>query len=375
MSETVEGYKVPVTSILELREHPNAHSLSIARVYGWEVVVKKDFYKVGDRVILVPIDSILPSWLENKLFDASSKIKLHHSRIRQIKIRGFPSQGMLLSTDDVKEKVPSTILEQDLAELLGITKYEPKSKESTPRSATLRNKPKENVYFHKYGGVQNLKWYPDLFKQNDFVVVQEKLHGTNARYGLLPNKADTIWKKIKKFFGKLPANEFTYGSNNVQLQSKSYTGYYPDNVYKKMADELKIASRLRPGETIFGEIIGPGVQRGYAYGIPNGSHKLVVFDVKVFDGETSKYLEPEAAQIWCLEREFEFVPVLYKGLWDYSIAKNLSKGASHYATTEPVREGIVIKANEGYNDSILSKKALKLINEDYLNDTTNSDEH
>jgi RNA ligase (TIGR02306 family) len=70
------GYKVPLTQILEIKEHPNADRLEIAVVYGFEVVVGKGSYKTGDTVIYIPIDSILPQDLEDHLFPEGSKIKL-----------------------------------------------------------------------------------------------------------------------------------------------------------------------------------------------------------------------------------------------------------------------------------------------------------
>jgi len=80
-------FKVPVTTIKQIFVHENAHSLEVAQVYGFNVVVQKGKYQAGDKVIYVPIDSILPNWLEEKLFPADAKIKLHKGRIRQIKIR------------------------------------------------------------------------------------------------------------------------------------------------------------------------------------------------------------------------------------------------------------------------------------------------
>ena len=89
------GYKVPLTTIKEIKSHPNADRLDIAVVYGFEVVIGKDGYKVGDKVLYIPIDSIIPIDLERELFPEDSKIKLSRSRVKQIRIRKFPSQGML----------------------------------------------------------------------------------------------------------------------------------------------------------------------------------------------------------------------------------------------------------------------------------------
>src|SRR5271166_1293205 len=59
-------YKVPLTTIVNITPHTGADRLEMAWVYGFQVVVKKGQYKVGDKVVYVPVDSILPQWLEDK---------------------------------------------------------------------------------------------------------------------------------------------------------------------------------------------------------------------------------------------------------------------------------------------------------------------
>src|SRR5574338_661405 len=114
MSETT--FKVPYTTILEIMPHANADRLELARVYGFQVVVQKDKYKVGDKVVYCPIDAILPQNLEDNLFPPDSKIKLNNHRVRQIRIRKLASQGMLINTEDLRDfiDVDSLELEQDL---------------------------------------------------------------------------------------------------------------------------------------------------------------------------------------------------------------------------------------------------------------------
>ena len=65
MSENDERtYKVPLTEILEVNDHPNADRLDVVTVYGFQVVAKKGQYQPGDKVIYIPIDSILSPELE-----------------------------------------------------------------------------------------------------------------------------------------------------------------------------------------------------------------------------------------------------------------------------------------------------------------------
>jgi RNA ligase (TIGR02306 family) len=385
MSEDFPNFKVPVTFIVDVRPHENAHSLDVATVYGFQVIVPRGVYKKHDAIVYAPVDSILSEKVEALVFAPDSKVKLDRGRVRQIKLRGLASQGLVIDPSLVmpliaeyaKSKGQKEITiqpEQDLAEILGITKYEPGPKGLPSQPGIKRNKPKENPLFHKYNGVTALKWDPNYFSGED-VVVQCKLHGTNARYSYLPTATNTLWKKILKVFRILPKYEFCYGSNNVQLTHKPYSHYYAENVYAKMIKQEQINEKLQPGETIYGEIIGPGIQKNYHYGIPEGKHRFVLFDVKKYDGEKSYFLSPDEVRTFALERGFELVPELYRGPYDISVIALLAKGPSVYAPSQPIREGIVIKSLNNYNDESGGKRARKLINEDYLADQSNSDFH
>jgi len=386
MNEESTNFKVPVTVVRDVKPHPGADALDLCTVYGFQVIAKKGVFQKGSVVIYSPIDSILPSNIETKLFGVDSKVKLNKGRIRQIKLRGLISQGMLIEPSEVMDiiaeyakaqgKKEITIEpEQDLAEILGITKYEPGPKGLPQQPVIKRNKAYENSLFHKYSGCENIKWQPDFF-EGEQVVVQEKLHGTNARYARLLNKPNTLWKKILNFFGLLPKEEFCYGSNNVQLQSKSYNGsFYEENVYEKMISLYSIKEKIPLGYTVFGEIIGPGIQDNYHYDIPQGRNKLIIFDVKYYNGEKSKFLDPDEVRQFAIERGFDMVPELYRGPYDLEKARELAKGNSVYAPGQKVIEGVVIKALENYDDEYHGKRARKLINEDYLADMKNSDNH
>ena len=305
-------FKVPLTKILAITPHNNAERLEVATVYGFQVIVGKGQYQVGDRVIYAPIDSILPPELEKILFPVGSKITLNKGRIRQIKIRGLASQGMLISTTILGDKLNYLEDEQDLAGGLNITKYEPPvRKDSSPKSKNPRNKPLENSRFHKYGGITNFKWMPTYF-DNKEVIIQCKLHGSNCRASYAKTEANTFWKKVLKFIRRLPAYEYCYGSNNVQLQDrKSYTGFYDNDIYGEVLKKVDAFNKLKPGETIYGELIGEGVQANYHYG--HKEHHFVLFDVKVEREDGSQeYLDPEAAEAFAKERGFDFVAKFHR---------------------------------------------------------------
>ena len=375
-------FKVPLTQIKAVSSHPNADKLDICTVYGFNVVAQKGRYKVGDRVIFIPVDSVITNkHLEDYLFPVDSKIKLTNHRIRQIRIRQYPSQGMLIDPNGLKDIGIYTdryALEDDLSQLLGVIKYEPPVVELPKpgrQGAGRRRNPHPN--FHQYNGVENLKWFPDLFKDGEDVVVQEKLHGSNWRGGWLKTQPNTLWKKFLNFINMLPPYEFVYGSNCVEISSSStYKGFYGTDIYGGVAKKLDVHARIRPNEIVYGEIIGPGIQKNYSYG--HREHHLVIFDVKVFDDEGNwRWLDPDQVEVYAQSRGFDVVPTLYKGPYNKAAIEPHSTGPSSYCPEEKVREGIVIKSRFKYNDEYCSsnKKSVKWINPTYLDDHKNTDNH
>lgn len=367
-------YKVPVTTIRSINAHYNAERLEIARCYDFEIVVGKNQFISGERVVFIPIDSVLPKILEDKIFPPDSKIKLNKSRVKQIKIRGFPSQGLIVTTGEIEELYNISLQNVDnetcIAEILGVTKYEPPIPTyQQARSGTPRNASKDHPLFHEYNGLESIKWFPELFKEDEDVVVQEKLHGSHIRASILPSLDNTVWKKFLKLIGLLPKYERHYGSNRVQISTKSdYKGFYGFDLYGATLQKVKAFDKIKPGEIVYGELIGHGIQKNYTYG-HDRDHHFVLFDVKVLQPDgTMKWLNPEEVTVYAKERGFDVVPTLYIGKYNKELIYEMTKGDSVYCRSQKVREGVVIKSKDNYNDNTMPshKRSLKWVSEDYL---------
>ena len=361
---------VEVSIVDAVTVHPNADRLELASIKGWQTVVVKDQYKAGDRVVYVPIDSILSPKLEELLFPAGSKIKLDKGRIRSIRIRQAVSQGMIVGIDESLETLYPGISKKrvgsDVAEFLGVTKWEPPV-DSLPSRMAARPITHNNPYFQKYTDIDNIKFYPGAFSPDEEVYITEKIHGTSARYAILPTNVHGWKKRLRKWLHLLPAYEFCYGSRNIQLQAKVlvYPGYESEdgeNVYAWVARTFNLAKILRPNEQLYGEIVGPGIQKNYIYGYKPGTWGFYAYDVRV-DGS---YLSSKAFQEWCDEREVPRVPVLFEGYLRDTGLDQLRSGPSVLApTTQPIREGTVIKPK--FETFIYTgRKVLKHINDEYL---------
>jgi hypothetical protein len=252
--------------------------------------------------------------------------------------------------------------------LLGIFKYEPPVKQITLASGrTIRYS--ENPNFLVYYKFPNQKNVPDMFNEEDDVQITRKIHGTNARYGIVKKTKLSLWDKVKKFFGfadKWIDYEFVVGSHNVEKGSDSQ-GFYDTNVWYEIADKYEIKKKMwnlvktmkrddiGSGIVVYGEIYGAGIQKGYDYGLDE--IKFIGFDVM----ENGSYLTARGARIVISNQmELPHVEELYVGKWskevqDMFVVNNFIPG------TKVPHEGIVVKSVSGERI-----KVSKVINPDYL---------
>ena len=107
-----------IRRISDIQPIPNADAIEVATVDGWQVVIKKGEFQVGNLAIYLEIDS----WVPNTIAPFLSKTKeprvyqgIPGERLRTVKLRGQVSQGLLLSVtilshvveegDDVSEEL------------------------------------------------------------------------------------------------------------------------------------------------------------------------------------------------------------------------------------------------------------------------------
>lgn len=79
-----------VREVSAIRPIEGADKIEVAQVDGWECVVQKGEFKVGDPIIYIEVDSVLP---ERPEFEFMRNRKF---RVRTIKLRGQVSQGLVL---------------------------------------------------------------------------------------------------------------------------------------------------------------------------------------------------------------------------------------------------------------------------------------
>ena len=95
----------------------DADAIEVVRVLGWNVVVKKGEFKIGDKVIYCEVDSLFPQKPE---FEFLRKVNF---RIKTIRLRGVYSQGICFPLSILPVGVYNE--GDDVTNLLEISKYEP----------------------------------------------------------------------------------------------------------------------------------------------------------------------------------------------------------------------------------------------------------
>jgi RNA ligase (TIGR02306 family) len=276
---------------------------------------------------------------------------------------------MIVGLDVLKGGFEISELEagEDLTDALGITHYEPPAPPASMRGDQVSKK-KTNKLFPVYPKMSHFKNYPDLFVEGEEVIVTEKIHGTNFRAGWAPMQIDSVWKKVKNFFGFLPKWEFVFGSHQVQLQGKKYNGFYSSNVYQQAVETYDLEAKIPLGIIIYGEIYGPGIQKGYGYGLAEGEHRLAIFDAIMSAGpaeELQGYVSWPMLVALAAEIGVPTVPVIYRGPYHAANVKDWESGHSQLCPTQAHREGVVIKP---VSEVVcwIGRKILRSINPEYL---------
>jgi RNA ligase (TIGR02306 family) len=359
-----------IAKINEVKAIEGADNIEQAVIGGWNTIVKKGSHKVNELVVCATTDAVIPLELSEKIGVTNYLRK--GNRVRTVKLRGVYSECLTMSLDLLPLVIGYRIgylceEGQDMMELLGITKYEPPVKQIQLASGR-KIKWRDNQNFHIYYKFPNLKNVDGMFTPEDEVQITRKLHGTNARYGIVKKGKLSFWDKVKKLFriaNEWIDYEYIYGSHNCEKGSDSQ-GFYSEDVWKTIAEKYDIKNKLwqeakrqgsdlGEGIILYGEIYGAGIQKNYEYGLTD--IQFAAFDIKI-NGE---YCATEVTEVITQDLlQLPHVEVLYEGLWDQEIQDSYIFDNFIEGTKVP-HEGIVIKHTSGNR-----QKVAKCINPSYL---------
>lgn len=374
---------VPIVEVESVTKHPGADTLDILtfKGYGWQSIVKIGQYKVGDHVVFVPPDCLLPDWI---IQDQQVEYLKGDRRTRTVKLRKELSQGMVMPID-VLTRIPVAYNQPDdladvvglgcnVANMLGISKYEPPVPEYQQNTGPQpkKDRPYNSKQFPAYTHIQHYANFTGVIRLEELVAVLEKIHGTNFRAGWVKRTRWSLWDRIKRLFGKTDEWVFTCGSHNVEmpLEKRNKTSWYnkafSKNIYQQTGRLIK--DLIPKGYIVYGEIYGPKIQ-DLTYGLSHVDY--VIFDV--MESETLKYLDFEAANEFVQEylsttHKNRFVPVIEVCPFDPDKIIKLASGDSILAGKngiKQIREGVVVKPIHERSDPVLGRVILKFISPEY----------
>lgn len=323
-----------VRKVDEVRPIEGADLIELAVFGGWQVVVKREQeIRPGALVVYCEIDSLFP---ERPQFEFLRQDKF---RLRTKKFRGALSQGVVFKIDEVLpagEYAPG----DDVAEILGITLYEPPIPASIagdvvgPYPGDVPKTDEERV--------QNLDLAP--FSGMSFFVT-EKVDGTSGSF-------------------ILDGEGFHVCGRNWEYRQT------PEQTFWKLAGRYDIEAKLRAHYArtgsylaLQGEVLGNGIQSN-VYGLKG--QDLFVFNV--FDVTRRSYLSAAAYRTLTDELGLKGVPVVADRFsidgFDHQRFLAYAEGKS-LLNPQVEREGVVFRSADE-TPSNYGKLSFKAISNKYL---------
>jgi len=316
-----------IRKVLDLVPIEGADFIELAIIGGWQCVVKKGEFSVGDLCVYFEIDSLLPRapWNEFLFTDQTSTIV----RLKTKKFKGQISQGLLVPISAFPDLPANTY---DVTNFLKIEKYE---------SAALLGEGNAKGTFpnflHKTDEerIQNLDFSKVLNHMKEIPhYATEKLDGTSI----------TIF---------VNEGEFGVCSRNNLLKEDFNSKYYKPVVDLDLEKKLK---SLKRNIALQGELLGPNIQ-GNKYQL--NEYKIYFFNL--FDITNQSYLHYDELNDLCKNFGLNIVPLidLPNPLpEDYKDFLKMAEGKS-VLNSKTEREGLVIRhisAKRKYSFKMISNK-------------------
>jgi hypothetical protein len=313
-----------IQKIIDLQPISGADKIEVAYILGWQCVVKKGDFKTNELCVFIEVDSQLP---QHVLFDFMKDRKF---KVRTIRLLKQISQGLVLPLSILKEFTNKDINNykegDDITELIGITKYDPRPENANPVSIKKLN-PVINYlmsysWFRKvYNKVMPRKTkgnFPNFIKKTDEIRLQsyptglkknlnntfyltEKLDGSSASYFF--NKALT-----GKRFGLFPVdkgNGFGVCSRNLRLVHQDNRYWWKYALQHNLECKLQeISNYLNCSIAIQGELVGPGIQKNKYL-----LQELDFYCFNVFNIDTQQYFPLSIKKDICKKFDIKLVPI------------------------------------------------------------------
>lgn len=390
-------FEVLIEQVKNVRDHPNADRLSLLDINGFTCISAKledgsHRYKDGDPVAYIPEGSVLPEWLlkamdfwneEKQIGTLNGK---NGDRIKAMRLRGILSQGVVypccgITAEDgthfrkwmrmADGEIHKVGVGWDVAEDLGITKYEP------PIPASMGGE----VFSHSYDliykfDIENAQKFENVFHSDDEVNITEKLHGTFTGLIITTEKRDDFYEYFTGN-GTIYAAAYSKGLGSKGLCFKATDQNLEKNIYMRSLKQILDSRTYEQLEALYNEVKAAGVivimGETFGTGIQDLGYstkpKFLAFD-SVRGGVVDPYKE---FQLIMDALGIATVPLLYKGPYGGADLIDLRDGKSSL-DGQTLKEGIVIRDDLNSDTGFIGRKMLKMVSPDYLTRKGNTTE-
>lgn len=383
-----------ITTIKNVRKHPNADSLQLGECFGNTVCVDLT-YKEGQIGLYIGEGAQLSEEFceHNNLIRKKDEngnniggyLDPNKRNVKSIRLRGANSDGLFLPLSCIEyTKINLNDLKVgDLADVVNghviATKYVPRTNH---REFSGQEKKKISYkafapLFEQHVDTQQLMYNLDKFKSGDLIEITLKLHGTSGRTAYLPilkgykkNLLDYILRREGK-----PVYGWGHvtGTRRTVLDPRKETdGYYNDKTFRLDCED-KFIGKLHKGETVYYEIVAftndgtaimgqanvpkeyqsiYGKSMIFSYGLQPPQHEVYVYRMTMTneDGKVVEY-PPDYMRYRCEQMGVKTPPLFYRGIIPevQDIGKWITdKAHLYYGGPDPiglkhVREGVVVR--------------------------------
>ncbi len=314
--------KIATVEIIEnIYPHTNADVIELAKVLGYQCVIKKDMYQIGEKVIFIQPDTVLPEVEWSEIYRKSGK------RVKAKRLRGEWSFGIveklsLLPNDDY-------VIGQEISEILGIIKYEPPLPQNLQAKGHLPfNIPKTDE--DRYQNLNITEYYGKL------VDVTLKVDGQSASYYY----KNGVCGVLARTFELKPDH-----SNNYTNHIERY------NIFEKLK---QYCTKYNVNLVLRGESYGSSIQKSKKNPYSQMSSGWLCYSVYLID--EMRYTNPGEKHYFmnvCQELELPLVPIIEQNvILTPELVTYYDEGLQKYK--DNYFEGVVIKG-EGFSFKVINK--------------------
>lgn len=328
-------------TILEILPIEGSDFIELARIDGWQCVVKKDSFKKGDKCVYFEIDSMLPCdderfafldkakryKIEVEIEDAEGnkeKVEKEFFRIKTMKLRGALSQGLALPISDFPELHDNLEdKERGYEADLDVEKYEPGKSGRDPNRIKMgpMNACGPFPYFVPKTDQERIQncfgLMKSRFEDKDFEATL-KLDGSSCTLFCVDGNKFDLECFHKDYPSALvysiPYRDQLYYvgvcSRNWMLKydvdNRFWKAIIRDNLHMNL---MQTCHNQNGSFAIQGELMGPGIQ-----GNKEGFEDYQFFAFDVYDIDKQEYLNYIDRHNFCDGVKCQHVP----SVWDYN---------------------------------------------------------